>query len=84
MSNLAKRIKDIIFENSGTVDEKISVKSSEYLNSDMGLVDLGVDDLDRLIIVQSIEHVYDIEIDLVDADKWSDVGDVIEYVEQLL
>jgi len=44
---------------------------------------LGADSVDRVHIIMKLEEDFDIEINDDDADKFSTIGDIVAYVQQL-
>lgn len=47
------------------------------------LQDLGADSLDLVEIIMKLEEVFGIEINDADVEKFHNISDVIEYVQQL-
>ncbi len=75
MSDIEKRVKDIIVEQ---LDLDIDV--SELNNGSSFVDDLGADSLDTVELVMALEEEFDCEIPESDADKITTVQQAIDYV----
>ena len=73
MSDIAKRVKEIVAEQLG-VEEALVVPEASFMD------DLGADSLDTVELVMALEEEFDIEIPDEDAEKISKVKDAIEYI----
>ena len=69
------KIKEIIIEQLG-VDES-DIQPDTSLTKD-----LEADSLDAVEIIMAIEEEYDIEIPDEDADKFANIGDIVEFVKE--
>ncbi len=63
--------------------EKLSVDSNE-VTLDASFEDLGADSLDIVEIVMALEEEFDIEISDEEAENAKSVGDVVNYLVNLL
>ena len=75
MSDIAKRVKEIVAEQLG-VEEALVVPEASFMD------DLGADSLDTVELVMALEEEFDIEIPDEDAEKISTVGDAVRYLQQ--
>ncbi|MBI2354828.1 MAG: acyl carrier protein [Deltaproteobacteria bacterium] len=75
MSDIAKRVKEIIAEQLG-VEESQVVPEASFMD------DLGADSLDTVELVMALEEEFDIEIPDEDAEKIQSVNDAIEYITE--
>ncbi len=75
MSDIEKRVKDIIVE-----QLDLDVKVSDLNNSSSFVDDLGADSLDTVELVMALEEEFDCEIPESDADKITTVQQAIDYV----
>ncbi len=75
MSDIAKRVKEIIAEQLG-VEESTVVPEASFMD------DLGADSLDTVELVMALEEEFDIEIPDEDAEKIQTVNDAIEYITE--
>jgi len=73
MSDIAKRVKEIVAEQLG-VEESLVVPEASFMD------DLGADSLDTVELVMALEEEFDIEIPDEDAEKIQTVNDAIEYI----
>jgi acyl carrier protein len=73
MSDIAKRVKEIVAEQLG-VEESLVVPEASFMD------DLGADSLDTVELVMALEEEFDIEIPDEDAEKIQSVNDAIEYI----
>ena len=72
MSDIAKRVKEI-------VAEQLGVEEAQVLTESSFMDDLGADSLDTVELVMALEEEFDIEIPDEDAEKIQTVNDAIEY-----
>ena len=75
MSDIGKRVKEIIAEQLG-VEESTVVPGASFMD------DLGADSLDTVELVMALEEEFDIEIPDEDAEKIQTVNDAIEYITE--
>jgi len=75
MSDIAKRVKEIVAEQLG-VEEALVVPEASFMD------DLGADSLDTVELVMALEEEFDIEIPDEDAEKIWLVNDAIEYITE--
>ncbi|HIJ96757.1 MAG TPA: acyl carrier protein [Desulfuromonadales bacterium] len=75
MSDIAKRVKEIVAEQLG-VEESQVVTEASFMD------DLGADSLDTVELVMALEEEFDIEIPDEDAEKIQTVNDAIEYITE--
>lgn len=75
MSDIAKRVKEIVAEQLG-VEESQVVPEASFMD------DLGADSLDTVELVMALEEEFDIEIPDEDAEKIQTVNDAIEYITE--
>ena len=75
MSDIAKRVKEI-------VAEQLGVEESQVLTESSFMDDLGADSLDTDELVMALEEEFDIEIPDEDAEKIQTVNDAIEYITE--
>ena len=73
MSDIAKRVKEI-------VAEQLGVEEAQVLTESSFMDDLGADSLDTVELVMALEEEFDIEIPDEDAEKIQTVHDAIEYI----
>ena len=71
------KVKKIIVEQLGVSFEQ--VKSEASFNTD-----LGADSLDVVEFIMALEEAFDIEIPDENAEKFKNVGDVVDYIESQL
>jgi acyl carrier protein len=71
-----EKIRNIIAEQLG-IDDVESIKKDTSI---MG--DLDADSLDTVEIMMSIEDKFEIEIPEEDAEKFKNIGDIVNYVEK--
>ena len=72
-----EKIRDIIAE-------QLSVDPDEITEESSFIDDLGADSLDIVELIMALEEEFDMEIPDEDAEKISTVGDVIEYIKNVL
>jgi acyl carrier protein len=75
MSDVVKRVKEIIAEQLG-VDEVQVVSEASFMD------DLGADSLDTVELVMALEEEFDIEIPDEDAEKIQTVQDAVDYITE--
>ena len=75
MSDIAKRVKEIVAEQLG-VEESLVVPEASFMD------DLGADSIDTVELVMALEEEFDIEIPDEDAEKIQSVNDAIEYITE--
>ena len=75
MSDIAKRVKEIVAEQLG-VEEALVLTESSFMD------DLGADSLDTVELVMALEEEFDIEIPDEDAEKIQTVNDAVEYITE--
>jgi acyl carrier protein len=75
MSDIAKRVKEIVAEQLG-VEESQVVTEASFMD------DLGADSLDTVELVMALEDEFGIEIPDEDAEKIQTVNDAIEYITE--
>lgn len=63
--------------------EQLSVSADEVKLDSKFVDDLGADSLDVVELVMALEEKFGIEIPDEEAEKISDVKDVVEYIEKL-
>ena len=63
------------------IAEQLGVKLEEVTDSASFIEDLGADSLDTVELVMALEEEFGIEIPDEDAEKMSNVGDAIKYIE---
>lgn len=74
MSEIATRVKEIIAQELGVEQDKVT-------NDASFVEDLGADSLDTVELVMAFEEEFGIEILDEDAEKMQTVGDAISYLE---
>lgn len=72
---VADRVKAIIAE-------QLGVKLEEVTETASFIDDLGADSLDTVELVMALEEEFGIEIPDEDAEKMSNVGEAVKYIEQ--
>ena len=72
--NIEERVHNIVCEQLGTTQDKISGETS-FIN------DLGADSLDTVELVMALEEAFDIEIPDEAAEGIATVGDAVKYIE---
>jgi len=75
MSDVAKKVKEIVAEQLGVDEDKVNNESS-FMD------DLGADSLDTVELVMALEEEFDIEIPDEDAEKIQTVQDAIDYITE--
>lgn len=76
MTALATRVREIIAEETD--------RSLDDLTDDRRIDDLGIDSLDRILIVMDLEEEFGVSITDRDSRRWSKIGDVIATVDRLM
>ena len=74
MSDIAKRVKEIVAEQLG-VEEALVVPEASFMD------DLGADSLDTVELVMALEEEFDIEIPDEEAEKIQSVGQAVDYIK---
>ncbi len=75
MSDTAGKVRSIIAE-------QLGVKIEEVTDSASFVDDLGADSLDTVELVMALEEEFGIEIPDEDAEKMTNVGEAVRYVDQ--
>lgn len=75
MSDVAKKVKEIVAEQLGVDEDKV-VNEAAFMD------DLGADSLDTVELVMALEEEFDIEIPDEDAEKIQTVQDAIDYITE--
>lgn len=75
MSDVAKKVKEIVAEQLGVDEDKVTNEAS-FMD------DLGADSLDTVELVMALEEEFDIEIPDEDAEKIQTVQDAIDYITE--
>lgn len=75
MSDIAKRVKEIVAEQLGVEDAQV-VPEAAFMD------DLGADSLDTVELVMALEEEFEIEIPDEDAEKIQTVQDAIDYISE--
>lgn len=75
MSDIAKRVKEI-------VAEQLGVEAAQVVPEASFMDDLGADSLDTVELVMALEEEFDLEIPDEDAEKIQTVNDAIEYITE--
>lgn len=73
MSDIHARVKDLVVENLGVAEDKVT-DSANFID------DLGADSLDTVELVMAMEEEFGIEIPDSDAENIMTVKDAVEYV----
>ena len=63
------------------IAEQLGVKLEEVTDSASFVEDLGADSLDTVELVMALEEEFGIEIPDEDAEKMSNVGEAVKYIE---
>jgi acyl carrier protein len=64
------------------IAEQLGVKAEEVTPTASFIDDLGADSLDTVELVMALEEEFGIEIPDEDAEKMTNVGDAIKYIEE--
>ena len=75
MAEVAQKVKSIIAE-------QLGVKIEEVTESASFVDDLGADSLDAVELVMALEEEFGIEIPDEDAEKMTNVGEAVRYIEE--
>ena len=75
MAAVADKVKEIIAKQLGVKVEEVTPQAT-FID------DLGADSLDTVEIVMALEEEFKIEIPDEDAEKMTNVGEAIKYIEQ--
>ncbi len=75
MSEVSQKVKSIIAE-------QLGVKIEEVTDTASFVDDLGADSLDTVELVMALEEEFGIEIPDEDAEKMTNVGEALRYVEE--
>jgi acyl carrier protein len=75
MASIDERVKQIVAEQLGVDDEKVTNEAS-FMD------DLGADSLDTVELVMALEEEFDIEISDEDAEKIQTVQDAVDYISE--
>ncbi|MCG3175876.1 MAG: Acyl carrier protein [Candidatus Omnitrophica bacterium] len=75
MSEVGQKVKAIIAE-------QLGVKPEEVTDAASFVDDLGADSLDTVELVMALEEEFGIEIPDEDAEKMTNVGEAVRYVEE--
>ena len=75
MAEVTQKVKSIIAE-------QLGVKIEEVTDSASFVDDLGADSLDTVELVMALEEEFGIEIPDEDAEKMTNVGEAVRYVEE--
>ncbi len=75
MADIEAKVKDIIVNELGVEQEKVTSEAS-FVD------DLGADSLDTVELVMAFEEEFGIEIPDEDAEKLQTVGDAIKYIDE--
>jgi acyl carrier protein len=75
MAEVAQKVKSIIAE-------QLGVKAEEVTDTASFVDDLGADSLDTVELVMALEEEFGIEIPDEDAEKMTNVGEALRYIEE--
>ena len=75
MAEVAQKVKSIIAE-------QLGVKIEEVTETASFVDDLGADSLDTVELVMALEEEFGIEIPDEDAEKMTNVGEAVRYIEE--
>lgn len=75
MADVAQKVKSIIAE-------QLGVKVEEVTDTASFVDDLGADSLDTVELVMALEEEFGIEIPDEDAEKMTNVGEAVRYIEE--
>ena len=75
MAEVAQKVKSIIAE-------QLGVKTEEVTETASFVDDLGADSLDTVELVMALEEEFGIEIPDEDAEKMTNVGEAVRYIEE--
>lgn len=82
MKSIEAVIFELVYKNCGGCFAHKNPKSREDIEWDDSFIDLGIDDLDLIMIMDGIDENFGISVPHDDAKSWCDVGDIIEFVEK--
>lgn len=71
--DILQQIKEIISDQTGTEKENLSENTT--------IEDVMADSLDTVEMIMAIEENFDIDIPDADAEKFSNIGDIVSYIE---
>ena len=66
----------------GIIAEQLGVKLEEVTDTASFIEDLGADSLDTVELVMALEEEFGIEIPDEDAEKMTNVGEAVRYIEE--
>ncbi len=69
-----EKVKEIIIDQLGVEDDVVITKETSLMK------DLEADSLDAVEIVMALEDEFDIEIPDTDAEKFTNIGDIADYI----
>jgi acyl carrier protein len=72
-SSIDRKVREIVALQLGLVDEDVSIDSS-FVD------DLGADSLDVIELIMALEEEFDVEIPDEDAERFSTIEDVVNYL----
>ncbi len=75
MAEVAQKVKSIIAE-------QLGVKIEEVTDTASFVDDLGADSLDTVELVMALEEEFGVEIPDEDAEKMTNVGEAVRYIEE--
>ena len=75
MAEVSQKVKSIIAE-------QLGVKVEEVTDTASFVDDLGADSLDTVELVMALEEEFGIEIPDEDAEKMTNVGEAVRYIEE--
>ena len=75
MADVPQKVKSIIAE-------QLGVKTEEVTDTASFVDDLGADSLDTVELVMALEEEFGIEIPDEDAEKMTNVGEAVRYIEE--
>ena len=75
MAEVTQKVKSIIAE-------QLGVKIEEVTDSASFVDDLGADSLDTVELVMALEEEFGVEIPDEDAEKMTNVGEAVRYIEE--
>ena len=75
MAEISQKVKSIIAE-------QLGVKVEEVTDTASFVDDLGADSLDTVELVMALEEEFSIEIPDEDAEKMTNVGEAVRYLEE--
>ncbi|MBN2796840.1 MAG: acyl carrier protein [Clostridia bacterium] len=78
MKKMFEKVKEIIIDQLG-LDEDVVIERSTSM-----MRDLEADSLDAVEIIMAFEDEFDIEIPDEEAEKFDNIGDIVDYIEAKL